>query len=48
MSSVLEKELLMILVVKERLSLFLPCSGLRLDLIPLTLERVNNRAPSVS
>ena len=48
MISMLEKELLMTLVAKEMSSLFLPCSGIPLDLIPLTLERVNDRAPDVS
>ena len=48
MSSVLEEELLMISVAKETSSLFLPYSGIPLDLVPLTLERVNDRAPDVS
>ena len=48
MSSVLEEELLMIPVAKETPSLFLPYSGVAVDLVPLTLERVNDRAPDVS
>ena len=48
MSSVLEEELLMIPIAKELPSLFLPYSGIPLDLVPLTLERVNDRAPDVN
>ena len=48
MSCMLEKELLEIPITKETTSLFLPCSGVSLNLIPLTLERVNDCAPDVS
>ena len=44
----LEEELLMIPVAKETPSLFLSCSEIPLDLVPLTLEHVNDRAPDVS
>ena len=48
LSRVLEEKLLMVLVAKEMPSLFLPCSGVPLNLIPMTLERVNDRALDVS
>ena len=37
----------MIPIAKETTPLFLPCLGVSLNLIPLTLERVNDRAPDV-
>ena len=48
MSSVLEEELLEIPIPKKTPSLFLPCFGIPLDLIPMTFERVDERAPDVS
>ena len=48
MSCMLEKELLEIPITKETTSLFLPYSGVSLNLIPLTLERVNDHAPNVN
>ena len=43
----LEKEFLMVPVVKETTPLLFPCSGVSLNLVPLTLERVNDHAPGV-
>ena len=48
MSSVLEEKLLKIPILKKTPSLFLPCFGIPLDLIPMTLECVNDRALDVS
>ena len=48
MSRVSEEELLKIPVAEEASSLVLPCFGIPLNLIPLTLDRVNDRAPDVS
>ena len=44
---VLEEELLMVPVTKEPMPLIFPCLGVSLNLVPLTLERVNDCAPGV-
>ena len=46
--SMLEEEILLILVVKEPPPPLPVCAGVALDLIPRTLERVDNLAPNVS
>ena len=43
----LEEELLMVPVTKEPTPVIFPCLGVTLNLVPLTLERVNDCAPSV-
>ena len=48
MPSLLEEEVLVVLVAKESTSLLLACMGVSLYLVPLTLERMNNLTPSVS
>ena len=44
----LEEEVLVVLVTEELASLLLDCLGISLDVVPLTLERMNDHAPGVS
>ena len=48
MSSVLEEELLEVPIPKKTPSLFLPCFGIPLNVIPMSFERMDERAPDVS